>query len=112
VTGMVASVGAGTFTVTPQARPAGGGSTGTGQATTPAAQTVTEASSTTYSVLATGAASDLSVGRCVTALGSADSTGAISATSITVRDAVNGSCMTAGAGPRSRAGASATATGS
>ncbi|GAA0637273.1 hypothetical protein GCM10009547_47060 [Sporichthya brevicatena] len=49
---------------------------------------------TTYTKTVTATASALKVGRCVTALGSADDTGAITATSITVRSAVDGACTT------------------
>jgi hypothetical protein len=54
---------------------------------------VTYSSSTTFTKVATATSSALAVGRCVTAVGDHDATGAVTATSIQVSDATNGRCM-------------------
>ena len=51
-------------------------------------------SSTTFSKTETAAASALAVNACVTAFGPSDTTGAVTATRITIRPPVNGSCST------------------
>ena len=89
------------------ARPGGGGALGqvtavtavgfTVESTLPGADaattvTVTVAVATTYSASAAADGSALEVGRCVQATGDADSTGAVTATRISVTDKVDGSC--------------------
>ena len=51
----------------------------------------------------------MAVGECATALGKADDTGSVAATSISLRPATNGSCTVAGAG-RGNGTATGTAT--
>ena len=53
---------------------------------------VTTSSSTTYTENAKASASDVKVGTCMTAQGSTDSTGAVTARTVALSDAVNGSC--------------------
>jgi hypothetical protein len=89
------------------ARPGGGGAFGqvtavtsdgfTVEATQPGSDeassvTVTVSADTTYSTAAAADGSALKVGRCVQASGDADSTGAVTATRISVTDKVDGSC--------------------
>jgi uncharacterized protein DUF5666 len=89
------------------ARPGGGGAFGevtavtadgfTVQATQPGADAatavaVTVAADTTYSTSAAADGTALALGRCVQAGGQADSTGALTATRISVTDSVEGSC--------------------
>jgi hypothetical protein len=57
-------------------------------------RTVTLSSATTYTKNTSASASDLKVGKCVTALGSTDSNGTLAATTIALRPAENGSCTT------------------
>jgi hypothetical protein len=85
--GKVTAVNGTSFTVESR-RP----TNGTATTATPTMQTVQTPAATTYTK--TGAASPkaLVVGLCVTALGPADSTGSIAATSIALRPAENGSC--------------------
>jgi len=85
--GTVTSVNGSGFTVTEAARPDGSGGTASARVVT-----VTVSSSTTFTRTATATAAALAVGRCVTAIGKADDTGAVAATSISIRPAVNGSC--------------------
>jgi hypothetical protein len=56
-------------------------------------KTVTVDSSTKYTEQATGAASDLVVGKCVLAQGKADDSGTVAATAISVTEPVNGECV-------------------
>ncbi|AXT83825.1 hypothetical protein C6I20_00515 [Aeromicrobium sp. A1-2] len=60
--------------------------------------TVTTSSDTKYTATAAAKASDVKVGMCVTSLGETDDTGALTATSIAVADAVDGECAVAGGG--------------
>ncbi|HUZ44931.1 MAG TPA: hypothetical protein VMU63_11050, partial [Acidimicrobiales bacterium] len=55
----------------------------------------TFSSTTTFTKTQLAAASALTVNQCVTAFGSSDNTGAVTATRITIRPPVNGSCSTA-----------------
>jgi len=59
-----------------------------------AAKTVTVTSATKYTETETATSSALAVGKCVLALGSADDSGNVTATSIAVSSPVNGSCTT------------------
>jgi Domain of unknown function (DUF5666) len=77
---------------------------------------VTLSSATTYTKSESASASDLKVGKCVTALGSTDSNGTLTATTIALRPAdASGSC-TAGfggfGGRRNGAGTGSTTTSS
>lgn len=88
---------AGTGFTLESSRPANGTAT-TGA---PSMQTVETSTATTYTRSRTANAKALAVGLCVSALGKADDTGSIAATSITLRPAVNGSCSSGfgGRGP-------------
>lgn len=95
VLGTVTALDGGTITVQTVFPGDFDGRTSTGTATsTPTTRTVRVAtgSSTTYTRTATTTSRSVVVGVCVTALGRADDTGAVTATSIAVRPAVNGSC--------------------
>ena len=102
VTGQVTAVTGSTFTVQEAARP---------EATTApvSPSAVTTTSSTTYLKQAPASASDVTVGECATAIGTADETGSVAATTITLRPATNGACTT-GTGGRAGAGPSGQAT--
>lgn len=65
----------------------------------PTTQTVQTSAATTYTRTEAANANALVVGLCVTALGKADNTGSIAATSMTLRPAQNGSCSTGFGGP-------------
>lgn len=81
VMGLVESVGDGTLTVA-MTRPGEDA----------ASSTVTFDSTVTVTTTADASASALAVGRCVSASGDPDETGAVSATAIRVSDAVDGAC--------------------
>lgn len=70
------------------------GSTSSTPTMTTVTRTVTLSSATTYTKTESASASDLKVGKCVTALGSTDSNGTLTATTIALRPAENGSCTT------------------
>jgi hypothetical protein len=107
--GQVTAVSGDTITVQETLRPRGT-DTATATATpTIATVTVTTNASTTYTAQKTGAASDVTVGECASALGKADDTGAVTATSISLRPATNGSCTT-GFGGAGGGGGGATGT--
>lgn len=103
--GQVTAVSSEGFTVAAVVRPGSDGAATT--AATVPIKVITSAA-TTVSVTVPATAVDLAVGRCATALGTTDETGAMAATSIVVREAVDGVCVGAGAGAgqRSSAGAS------
>ena len=84
--GTVTAVSATGFTVASALPTASGSSSGT------TTVTVTVDGGTTYSTMATGAATDVKVGVCVQADGSTDDTGAVTATSIAVTPAQDGQC--------------------
>lgn len=65
---------------------------GSATTTIPTTQTVDTSTATTYTVTQAAEAKALAVGLCVTALGTASDTGSITATSISIRPAQNGSC--------------------
>jgi Domain of unknown function (DUF5666) len=90
--GQITAMTADGFTVRSTAPP--GASAGTTQT-----NEVTYSSSTTFTKVAAATSAALAVGKCVTAMGDHDSTGAVTATSIQVTDAVNGRC-TGGFGGR------------
>lgn len=56
--------------------------------------TVTTTSATTYTTQVAGTAADVKVGVCLTANGTPNDTGAVTATRISVSDPVNGQCVT------------------
>jgi hypothetical protein len=105
VAGQVTAVSGDTITVQETMRPRGT-DTGTATATpTTATVTVTTNASTTYTAQKAAAASDVVVGECASALGKADDTGAVTATSISLRPAANGSCTNGFGGPGGGRGA-------
>jgi ribosomal protein S8E len=73
----------------------------------PTTETVKTPAGTTYTRTGSATAKALIVGVCVTALGKADDTGSIAATSIVLRPAENGSC-TSGFGGRGFGGGAPT----
>jgi hypothetical protein len=83
----------------PQVNQNNGSAASSAPTMTTVTRTVTLSSSTTYTKTESASSSDLKVGRCVTALGSTDSNGTLTATMIALRPAQNGSC-TAGFGGR------------
>lgn len=91
-TGKVTAVSAAGFTVESSFPSQGSqGDSGDAQPTTQSVS-VTTSATTTYTKTATADASALAVGKCVTAVGDHDDTGAVTATSIQVSDAVDGAC--------------------
>ena len=114
VAGLVTAVSGDTITVQETTRARGNGTTSSTATASPTTTTVavTTTSSTTYTAQKAGAATDVAVGVCASALGKADDTGAVTATSITLRPATNGACTTGfGGGPGGgRGGATGTAT--
>jgi hypothetical protein len=72
---------------------------GTASAPAPTTQTVQTSAATTYTRTEAANAGALVVGLCVTAMGKADSTGSIAATSMTLRPAEKGSCSMGFGGP-------------
>lgn len=74
---------------------------GTATTEVPTTQTVQTSAATTYTQTEAATAKALAVGLCATALGKADDSGSIAATSITLRPAQNGSCSSGfgGRGP-------------
>jgi hypothetical protein len=112
VAGLVTAVNGDTITVQETMRARGDGTASSTATASPMTATVTVAttSSTTYTAQKAGAATDVAVGECASALGKADDTGAVTATSITLRPATNGSCTTGFGGAGGRGGATGTAT--
>ena len=72
---------------------------GTASAPAPTTRTVQTSAATTYTRTEAANANALAVGLCVTALGKADNTGSLAATSMTLRAAQKGSCSTGFGGP-------------
>ncbi len=102
--GKVTSVSSTGFVVDGSLRSGFGGRRPTGTTTSTSAPTTTTTlppvsitvdttSTTTFSQTGPATATALAVGLCVTAIGPADSTGAVTATSISIRPATNGSCF-------------------
>ena len=87
VAGRITAVAGGTLTVAAVTFGAGAGSTAT-----PSTVTVSTTSTTTWTRTVPGAARDLAVGQCVTALGTPDDTGAVTASAVASRPATNGQC--------------------
>lgn len=100
--GQVTAVSGDTITVTPSTRP--------GASATTAPVAVTTTGSTVYLKTAAATAGDVKVGECATALGKADSTGAVTATAVSLRPATNGECTTGFGGGRRGPGSTASAT--
>jgi hypothetical protein len=97
--GKVTKIDGDTVTVetTRPAAPSADGSQSTASPTT-TTRTVTLVASTTYTKTVSATASALKVGSCVTAFGTANDTGAISASSIAISSPVDGSCTSTGFG--------------
>ena len=97
--GKVTSVNGSSFTVESTSPPGVTASTAT--TAVPTTRTVKTSATTTYTRTKAANAKALVVGLCVTALGKADSTGSIAATSMALRPAQKGSCSTGfgGRGP-------------
>jgi hypothetical protein len=103
VSGLVTALDGSTLTVASVTFGGGNGnSASAGSAPTPSTTPVqvTTTSATTYTRTVAGSGKDLVVGRCVTALGKADDTGAVAATSIASEPAVDGQCMSGFGGRR------------
>lgn len=115
VSGSVVSVDSGSFVVREvfPADPAGRRQ-GTPSATSlasPAGLTVTVhlTAATTFTQRVRGTAKDIVTGRCVTAFGARDDTGAITATSLALSSATNGQCPAIGRGVGAAGGPAGTA---
>lgn len=92
--GKVTAIDGDTVTVE-SSRPAGMPGDSTGTAAQSTTRAVTLATGTTYTKTVKATTSALKVGSCVTALGTANDSGAITASSITIRPAVDGTCTAA-----------------
>lgn len=90
--GRVTAVTAAGFTVVSTVPVRAGGTATAGPTATTRTVTVTTSRATTYTVTVTATAKAAAVGTCVTAQGPSDDTGAVQATSIAVRPAVDGTC--------------------
>lgn len=97
-TGTVTALAASSFTVRSTRSPAGAGQD----------VTVTWSSTTHFTALKSASSAAVKVGVCLSATGKPDSTGAVTATTVTVSDPINGSCRPAGAFGRGRPGSSST----
>lgn len=93
--GLIVKLDGSSFVVQSQRRAFGAsGSPSSTSSPTTTDITVTTSSSTKYSKIVTVNSSALAVGKCVTAVGKTDDTGAVAATSIAIEAKVNGSCST------------------
>lgn len=97
-TGVISSVSGSSFVVTVERRARSNSSSTPSASPTTDLVTAHFTSATTFSRQQRATASALQVGLCVTALGKADDTGAIAATSISLRPKVNGTCSFGGFG--------------
>lgn len=107
VLGTVSAISGTGFTVHGVVRTFTRGPSGAPPATaTPAASVISVATdaSTTYTTTAVVSSSAMTVGECVAAVGPADNTGAITAKSVSISQATNGSCF-GGFGRRGQSGA-------
>jgi hypothetical protein len=91
-TGSVVSVSGSTIVVASRSFGFGAGASPGASAGTTTNKTVTLTSATKITTVQSATAAAATVGRCLTAQGKADSTGAVAATSIAVTDPVNGQC--------------------
>jgi Domain of unknown function (DUF5666) len=109
-TGSVVSVSSSTIVVASRSFGPGAGASPGASAGTTTNKTVTLTSATKITTVRSATAAAATVGRCVTAQGKADSTGAVAATSIAVTDPVNGQCTSGfgGFGAGGRRGQAAT----
>ncbi len=106
VVGTVTAVNGSSLTVRREVR-----QNGTTTATPSKDASVTTTSATTYAKVVQAAGPDVTVGQCVTAMGKADETGAVAATSIALRPAANGACALGVPGGRRAGRPSGTTTG-
>lgn len=106
VVGTVTAVNGSSLTVRREVR-----QNGTTTATSSKDVSVTTTSATTYAKVVQAAGPDVTVGQCVTAMGKADETGAVAATSIALRPAANGACALGVPGGRRAGRPSGTTTG-
>jgi hypothetical protein len=95
VFGTVTAVNGGTLVVQPSEMGAPGATT----TSTSSTKNVTTSAATTYTKSVSAAADAVKVGVCVSAQGEAGTAGAVTATAITVRPAVDGTCTVTGGGP-------------
>jgi hypothetical protein len=109
-TGSVVSVSGSTIVVAARTFGPGTGASPSASAGTTTNKTVTLTSATKITTVQSATAAAATVGRCVTAQGTTDSTGAVTATTIAVTDPVNGQCTTGfgGFGAGGRRGQAAT----
>lgn len=84
--GTIASVGQGSFSVTETAR------SGAGASTTPRTVTVTDGQDTVFLLESPATASAIKVGECARATGRPDDTGQVTATTLALSPATDGSC--------------------
>jgi hypothetical protein len=98
-TGEVTAVGDGTLTVSVERFARSGAATPAPSASpTTTSETVTFTSATTFTALRSADSAAVKVGTCVTALGTTDDTGALTATSVAVSLPVEGACSSGFAG--------------
>ncbi len=104
------SVSGSTIVVASRSFGAGAGASPRASTGTTTNKTVTLTSATKITTTQSATSAAATVGRCLTAQGKADSTGAVAATSIAVTNAVNGQCTSGfgGFGPGGRRGQGAT----
>ena len=91
--GSVVSVSGSTIVVASRSFGPGAGASPGASAGTTTNKTVTLTSATKITIVRSSTAAAATVGRCVTAQGKSDSTGAVAATTIAVTDPVNGQCI-------------------
>jgi Domain of unknown function (DUF5666) len=116
VSGLVTAVSGSSFTVESVSFGAGPGAGASGGTASPGATpttspvTVKTTQATTYTKTVSASSKDLAVGLCVTAIGSANDTGAVTATVIASQPAVNGDCASGFGGFGGRPGGSPSST--
>ena len=98
--GLISSVSGSSFVVTVERRARASSSSASGATAAPTTELVTAhfTSATKFTRQERATAAALQVGQCVTAIGSADDTGAITATTISLRPKTNGTCSFGGFG--------------
>ena len=110
-TGSVVSVSGSTIVVAARSFGPGGGASPGASVGTTTDKTVTLTSATKITTVQSATAAAATVGRCATAEGKTDSTGAVAATSIAVTNPVNGQCTGGFGGFGGRRGPAAATTG-
>jgi hypothetical protein len=104
----VVSVSGSTIVVASRSFGPGAGASPAASTGTTTNKTVTLTSATKITTVQSATAAAATAGRCVTAQGKTDSTGAVAAASIAVTDPVNGQCTTGFGGFGGRRGQAAT----